>query len=113
MARLAGAVAMITTYDEHCQLWGLTASSFCSLSLLTQLVLFCLNEDADCSQALLQAYFLALSLLTEQQRGPTERIAHKGRATEQGMTCLQGTLNLPLLPGTLAALRKIIASSPV
>jgi flavin reductase ActVB len=104
MALLTGAVSVITTYDEHCQPWGFTASSFCSLSLQPPLVLFCLSEDADCYQAFLHARFFALNLLCEQQRDLAQRFAYKGRAKYQETTFVQGKLNLPLLPGTLAAL---------
>jgi flavin reductase ActVB len=104
MARLAGAVSVITTYDEHCQPWGFTASSLCSLSLQPPLVLFCLSEDADCYQAFLHARFFAINLLSEQQRDLAQRFAHKGRAKYQETTFVQGKLNLPLLPGTLTAL---------
>lgn len=104
MARLAGAVSVITTYDEQCQPWGFTASAFCSLSLEPPLVLFCLSEDADCYQAFIHARFFALNLLSEQQRDLAQHFAQKGRAKYQETTFVPGRLNLPLLPGALVVL---------
>ena len=104
MARLAGAVSIITTCDEQGQPWGFTASAFCSLSLEPPLVLFCLSEDADCYQAFVRARFFAINLLSEQQRDLAQLFAHKGQAKYHETTFAQGKLNLPLLPGTLVAL---------
>ncbi len=104
MARLAGAVSVITTRDEQGQPWGFTASAFCSLSLEPPLVLFCLSEDADCYQAFVRAHFFAINLLSEQQRDLAQLFASKGRTKYEETTFVQGKLNLPLLPETLVAL---------
>ncbi|HEY1351367.1 MAG TPA: flavin reductase family protein [Ktedonobacteraceae bacterium] len=104
MARLAGAVSVITTCDEQHQPWGFTASAFCSLSLEPPLILFCLHQEADCYQAFLQARFFALNLLSEHQRDLAQRFAQKGRTKYQETTFVPGTLQVPLLPATLATL---------
>jgi len=104
MARLAGAVSIITTRDEQGQPWGFTASAFCSLSLDPPLVLFCLSEDADCYQAFVRARFFAINLLSEQQCNLAQLFANKGRAKYHETTFVQGKLNLPLLPETLVAI---------
>ena len=99
MARLAGAVSVITTCDAQGQPWGFTASAFCSLSLEPPLVLFCLSENADCYQAFVRARFFAINLLSEQQRDLAQLFASKGQAKYQEATFVPGKLNLPLLPG--------------
>jgi flavin reductase ActVB len=104
MARLAGAVSVITTCDEQRQPWGFTASAFCSLSLEPPLVLFCLHEEADCYQAFIQARFFAINLLSEHQRNLAQRFAQKGRDKYQETTFVPGKLQLPVLPATLATL---------
>lgn len=104
MARLAGAVCVITTCDEQRQIWGFTASAFCSLSLEPPLVLFCLSADADCYQAFLHARCFAVNLLTQEQHDLAQRFACKGRAKYQETAFVPGQLDLPLLPGALAVL---------
>lgn len=104
MARLTGAVTIITTCDEQGQPWGFTATAFCSLSLNPPLVLCCLHQDADCHQTFLRRHAFAVNILSEQQCHLASRFATKGRAKYEGLTFVQGRLGLPLLTGTLLSL---------
>jgi flavin reductase ActVB len=104
MARLAGAVNVITTRDEQGQAWGFTATAFCSLSLQPPLVLFCLGQDADCYQAFLRARSFAVNMLSEQQRELAQRFATKGRAKYRETAFAGGKPGPPLLPGSLVTL---------
>lgn len=104
MARLAGAVTVITTRDEQGQAWGFTATTFCSLSLEPPLVLFCLSQDADCYQAFTHGRVFAVHMLAEEQRDLARRFATKGRTKYQGIVFGEGNLGLPLLPGSLVTL---------
>ena len=98
MARLAGAVTVITTRDESGLPWGFTATAFCSLSLEPPLVLFCLSQDADCYQAFLNGHCFAVNLLHERQRDLAQRFATRGRTKYEGIAFTRGRLDLPLLP---------------
>jgi flavin reductase ActVB len=102
LAHLAGAVAVGTTRDAAGQVWGFTASSFCSLSLDPPLVLFCLAHSADCHAAFTAADSFAISILTAQQAEVSQRFAVKGNAKYTGVRFVEGELDMPLIPGALA-----------
>src|SRR5579872_584792 len=90
LAHLAGAVAVVTTRDAAGQVWGFTASSFCSLSLDPPLVLFCLAHSADCYAAFTVADSFAISMLTAQQAEISQRFAMKGSAKYEGVRFVEG-----------------------
>lgn len=104
MARLAGAVTVITTCDAQGQPWGFTATAFTSLSLNPPLVLCCLNCEADCYQAFLNGQAFAVNILTEQQQHLAQRFATKGRAKYHEAQLTRGISGLPLLPDALVTL---------
>src|SRR5579885_695938 len=101
-AHLAGAVTIITTFDAEGQPWGLTATSFCSLSLNPPLVLFCLALSADCYNAFVKSRHFAVNILTDQQRGLSNRFATKNIAKFEGIAYVEGKTGSPLLPDSLA-----------
>lgn len=101
LAHLAGAVAIITTSDAAGQVWGFTASSFCSLSLDPPLVLFCLAHTADCHAAFLAADRFAVSILAAHQAELSQRFAMKGNAKYEGVPFVVGELGMPLVPDAL------------
>lgn len=103
-SHLAGAVTIITTRDAEGQPWGLTATSFCSLSLDPPLVLFCLALSADCYNAFINSHHFAVNILTSQQRELSDRFATKNIAKFEGVPYTEGKTGSPLLPDSLAHL---------
>ncbi|HEU5228858.1 MAG TPA: flavin reductase family protein [Ktedonobacteraceae bacterium] len=103
-SHLAGAVTIITTRDAEGQPWGLTATSFCSLSLDPPLVLFCLATSADCYNAFINSHHFAVNILASQQRELSDRFATKNIAKFEGVQYIEGKTGSPLLPDSLAHL---------
>ncbi|HZO72196.1 MAG TPA: flavin reductase family protein [Ktedonobacteraceae bacterium] len=101
-AHLAGAVTIITTRDAEGQPWGLTATSFCSLSLDPPLVLFCLALSADCYNAFINSRHFAVNILAARQCELSDRFATKNIAKFEGVPYTEGKTGSPLLPGCLA-----------
>ena len=103
-SHLAGAVTIITTRDTEGQPWGLTATSFCSLSLEPPLVLFCLANSADCYHAFINNHSFAVNILSAQQSHLSTRFATKNIAKFEGVQLVEGQTTSPLLLDSLAHL---------
>ena len=103
-ALLAGAVTIVTTRDEAGLPWGLTATSFCSLSLDPPLIVICLARSADCYTAFLSSPFFAVNVLSDRQRHLSQRFATKGHSKYRDTQFEEGQLGVPLLPESLARL---------
>jgi flavin reductase ActVB len=77
MARFASGVTVVSTSDVEGRNVGFTASSFSSLSLDPPLLLVCLQKDADCYAAFMQAGHFAVSILALGQEEIARRFATK------------------------------------
>lgn len=108
LAHLAGAVVVITTRDADGHVWGFTASSFCSLSLDPPLVLFCLEQSADCHAAFMAADSFAVSMLAAHQVELSQRFAMKGSIKYEGVRLVEGALGMPLISGALVWLECVV-----
>ncbi len=99
----AGAVSIITAYDRTSNLAvGLTASSFVTLSFNPPLVMFAVQQTADCYASLVSSQAFGVSLLSDQQEALANLFARKGTEKIQITNFEPGiTLNVPLLPGAL------------
>src|SRR2546421_1456358 len=103
-AHLAGAVTIITTCDAEGQPRGLSASSFCSLSLDALLVLFCLDSSSDSYDAFVNGCNFAVNILSAQQHDLSQLFASKGNVKYQSVEFKRGLTGVPLLPNCLAYL---------
>jgi flavin reductase ActVB len=103
-ALLAGAVTIVTTRDKAGQPWGLTATSFCSLSLDPPLVVVCLAHSADSYHAFLTSSSFAVHILSARQSHLSQRFVTKGNTKYQQTHFEQGQLGVPLLSESLACL---------
>lgn len=70
MGHFASGVAVVTTVTPDGRPCGLTASSFCSVSLDPTLVLVCIERDSDSHDCVRSAGRFAVSVL-EQEQGET------------------------------------------
>ena len=82
MARFASGVTVVTTRDSGGKAVGFTASAFSSLSLDPPLLLVCLQKDADCYAAFMEAEQFGVSILAQGQSPIALRFATK--AIESG-----------------------------
>lgn len=98
LARFASGVTVVVTRNGAGGLVGFTASAFSSLSLDPALILVCLQKDADCHQAFMEAESFTVSILSSRQSGIALRFATKA------IDKLEGT---PLVPSPATGLSRI------
>ena len=85
--------------------FGLTASSFTSVSLEPPLVLVCIDRRAESCEALLRSGRFAVSILAAGQDAPAMQMARPGEQKFDGLPFRAGeALGQPLLDGALARL---------
>jgi flavin reductase ActVB len=98
MGAFASGVTVVTTREQTGRIVGFTASSFCSLSLDPPLLLVCLQKDADCYEAFMEAPECAVSILAHGQEEIARRFATKGVDKMNGTAAHSGPrTGLPLV----------------
>ncbi|MEX0682830.1 MAG: flavin reductase family protein [Dehalococcoidia bacterium] len=103
MARFASGVTIVTTHNSAGEAVGFTASAFSSLSLEPPLLLVCLQRDADCYQAFIEAEHFAVSILGHGQSAIATRFATKAIDKLAGTPTVPGPhTGSPLIPGGVA-----------
>ena len=103
MARFASGVTIVATKSGDGTPVGFTASAFCSLSLNPPLLLVCLQKDADCYAAFMEAEHFAVSILAHGQSAIARRFATKAIDKWQEMPVVRGErTRLPLIEGASA-----------
>src|SRR5271167_2979768 len=76
----AGSVCVVAAYDRVTdKIVGLTASSFVTLSFEPPLVMFALQQNADCYETILSSKAFGVSLLARSQSNVASLFARKGR----------------------------------
>lgn len=89
LGQFASGVTVVITADGRGGFAGFTASAFSSLSLEPPLVLVCLQKDADCYRAFMEAGLFSISILSSEQVDVGLRFATKA------IDKMQGTLTVP------------------
>jgi flavin reductase ActVB len=103
MGAFASGVTVVTTRDSSGEIVGFTASSFCSLSLDPPLLLVCLQKNADCYDAFMEAPDMAVSILSHGQEDVARRFATKAIDKMNGTNVTDGPrAGLPLITGSNA-----------
>ncbi|MCU0658938.1 MAG: flavin reductase family protein [Polyangiaceae bacterium] len=98
-----GVTVVATEWEGH--RYGLTASSFTSVSLTPPLVLICVDRRAESCEALLRAGSFGVSILALGQEAAAMQMARSGEQKFEGLPFEPGpTLGQPLLRGALAHL---------
>lgn len=102
LGHFATGVTVVTTREIDGSFVGLTASAVASVSLDPPLVLVCVDQKAQCYQALLDADGFAISVLGASHEDLSRRFASRGLDKFEGVRYTLGRLGLPLLEGALA-----------
>jgi flavin reductase (DIM6/NTAB) family NADH-FMN oxidoreductase RutF len=103
MANWATGVTIVTTRDSAGKPYGLTVSSFTSVSLNPVLVLVCLDNRLSGLKAFLDGKRFGVSILSEQQED-LSRIFAKKDSERPATIYFDGKLGLPLLRNAIAAM---------
>ena len=106
----ASGVTIVTTVDATGTPYGLTVSSFSSVSLTPPLILFCIAHSSASRPALLETRAFAIHVLSHGQENLSCRFASRSDSKWHGVDYELGRLGTPLLRGCLAALECRIAA---
>ena len=104
LAQWASGVSVVTTNDQGL-LYGLTVSSFSSVSLDPPLVLVCLANSNRIVPMIGAADGFAVSILADDQQSASAYFARPGRLPSQDFTEIEGEWTpsgLPVIAGALA-----------
>ncbi|RZU51623.1 flavin reductase ActVB [Krasilnikovia cinnamomea] len=104
MASVPTGVTILTTTDEHGTPYGMTASSFCSVSLDPPLVLVCVATSASCFPAFIRCGRFAVSVLRPEHAALARRFASRSAEKFAAGGLRPATSGLPVVDGALATL---------
>jgi flavin reductase (DIM6/NTAB) family NADH-FMN oxidoreductase RutF len=102
--RFPTGVTIATVVDAAGLPYGLTVSSFTSVSLVPPLVSICLGHAVSLIDQFRAASFFGINILAEDQRHLSERFARRGHDRFEGVAWTPGETGVPLVDGALAAI---------
>ena len=95
-------VTVTACFDVHGKLYGMTASSFCSVSLEPKLVLMCPAKKAECHDVLTRATYFSVHILSEEQEDLAWKFASTNKQRTNGIEVLRSPSGAPSFKGCLA-----------
>lgn len=104
LGQFASGVTVVTTLDAEGRPQGLTATSFCSLSLEPPLVLVCVDLQSETNAGFQSSKLFGVSVLAEGQEEWSRRFAVGGPAKFLAGGLATGRHGVALVPGALAQL---------
>lgn len=111
LGQFASGITVVTTRDAAGQPRGLTANSFCSVSLDPPLVLVCVDHRSEVHTALGQSGLFGVSVLHEGQEDWSRRFASGGPNKFVGVELQPGPQGALLVPDALAHLECRVKSN--
>ncbi|NOK57576.1 MAG: flavin reductase [Chloroflexi bacterium AL-W] len=103
MGYFASSVTVVTTQYNH-QPYGITVSSFASLSLRPPLVLICIDTSLRTHDAIISAGCFAVNFLEKHQEHLSRRFASRDDNKFVNVSWFEGQLGLPLLENVHATI---------
>ena len=103
MGHFASGVTVVTTAAGS-ELYGITVSSFSSLSLNPPLILICIDKSVPSHDIIKLAGCFVVNILEERQEHLSRRFATTCADKFKGVAWHSGRLGLPVLDNTLAAI---------
>ena len=103
MGYFASGVTVVTTASAG-ELYGMTVSSFSSLSLNPPLVLICIDKGVPSHDMIRDAGCFVVNILEKRQEHLSRRFATTASDKFKGVAWHSGQLGLPVLDNTLAAI---------
>jgi len=94
----------MTTQSQSGLALGVTISSFCSVSLMPALVLFCLGKNTRNVEEYAKSKYFTVNVLSEDQVDMSEIFASQSDNKFNGVYFEEGKNGCPILPGCLANL---------
>jgi len=103
MSHFASVVTIVTTEHEG-KPYGMTVSSFASLSLHPPLVLVCVEKSLKTHDAIASAGRFGVSILGDDQADLSNRFASRMEDKFAGIDMTRGDIGVPLIGNALASL---------
>jgi flavin reductase (DIM6/NTAB) family NADH-FMN oxidoreductase RutF len=100
--RFATGITIATARAPSGQLAGVTANSFCSVSLKPPLVLWCLSRAAPSQSVFVKATHFAIHVLAEDQAALSARFSRPASDKFAGLALAEGLGRTPLIDGVAA-----------
>ncbi len=110
MSRFASGVTVVTTSHAG-ELYGLTVSSFASLSLEPRLALVCIDGRTRLHAALAESQVFVINILSSDQEALSRHFAGPQKHAWSGIAHTLGVHGAPLLDGALATMECRLAST--
>lgn len=110
MSRFASGVTVVTT-SQAGELYGLTVSSFSSLSLEPRLALVCIDGRTRLHAALAASQVFVINILASDQEALSRHFAGPQKHDWSGIVHTLGVHGAPVLDGALATLECRLAST--
>jgi len=102
LGNFATGVTVVAAFDGEGEPWGLTANSFCSVSLDPPLILVCLDRRSRTWPVFASAEQFSVNILAAEQKALAEHFASAAPNRFATMTWTKGQSGTPLLPETSA-----------
>ncbi|MEY3989334.1 MAG: hypothetical protein RI985_415 [Chloroflexota bacterium] len=103
MGSFASGVTVVTTMHDNIR-YGMTVSSFCSVSLDPQLLLVCITKTLPTHQAIVQSGAFGVSILAANQAHISQQFASRVADKFAGVDVTMSPLGIPLIDHTCAAI---------
>jgi flavin reductase (DIM6/NTAB) family NADH-FMN oxidoreductase RutF len=103
LGHFATGVTVVTT-EHNGELFGMTVSSFASLSLKPSLILICIDKTVPTHDAIGAAGCFVVNILEKRQEHLSRRFATAKNDKFKGVAWHTGQLGLPVLEGVLAVI---------
>lgn len=103
LSHFATGVTVVTTIHEQ-NLYGMTVSSFSSLSLKPPLILFCVDSSISTYAAIIGSKRFAVNILEQHQEHLSRRFASRAPEKFVGVPWQPGQLGIPLIDDALAVI---------
>ena len=97
-------VTVTACFDISGKLYGMTASSFCSVSLEPKLVLMCPSKRAECHDVLTKAKYFSVHILCEEQTDLAWRFASTDKQRMHSIEVQRSPRGAPIFKGCLASI---------
>ena len=110
MGHFASGVTVVTTETEGHQ-YGMTVSSFASLSLRPPLILICIDKTVPTHGAIAEAGRFVVNILEEHQEHLSRRFSVTDNDKFRGVAWHTGWLGLPVLDNALAVIECRLATT--
>lgn len=104
LGRFASGVTVVTTCGPDGADHGMTASSFCSVSLDPPLILVCVEKIATMHDPIISCSHFAVNVLTDKQEQIARRFAEAEGDRFAGIGFSRGAHSIPLIEDALATL---------